>query len=119
MSRSRRAEKEEQKRIAKERIEILFELADNTAIKGDLKRADGYVEQARKIAMKYNVRIPKRYKRKFCKYCYHYLLSPVTSRTRINSKEKRVEVLCFNCGRKMFFPYVREIRKNGGDNDTK
>lgn len=106
---ARKKNKKEQQDIAMERIKILFSLADNAALEGEMELADSYVEQARRIGMKFNVRIPRGYKRKFCKYCYNYLMPGKTSRSRINSREKRVEVECFQCRRKMFFPYVREI----------
>lgn len=107
----RKKDKRKQQDIARERIEILFGLADNAALKGEMDLADSYVELARKIGMKFNVRISREYKRKFCKYCYHYLMPGKTSRSRINSREKRVEVECFHCKRKMFFPYVREVKE--------
>lgn len=117
--RARRKSKEEQKEIAMERIEILFNLADDFALSGNVKKADVYVELARKIAMRYNLRIPREYKRKFCKYCYKYLLPSVTSTVRINPKEHRVEVKCLKCGRSMFYPFIKELkekRKNEGKN---
>jgi|GEM_PF-243448 len=117
--RARKKTKQEQKEVAMERMEILFNLADDSALSGNVKKANGYVERARKIAMKYNLRIPKGHKRKFCKYCYKYLLPSVTSTVRINSKEHRVEVKCLECGRSMFHPFIKELkekRKNEGKN---
>lgn len=107
----RKKSKRERQDIAKERIGILFGLADNAALKGEIELANNYVEQARKIGMKFNVRISREYKRKFCRFCYHYLMPGKTSRSRINSREKRVEVECFHCKRRMFFPYVREVKE--------
>ncbi len=122
LKRARKKTKEEQKKIAMERIEILFNLADDSALSGDVKRASRYVEMARKTAMRYNLRISREYKRKFCKYCYRYLLPSVTSTVRINSEGHRVEVKCLECGRSMFYPFIKELkekRKNEGkDKDT-
>lgn len=95
--------------IAKERIEILFQLADNEAIKHNFRRANRYVELARKIGMRYNVRIPSHLKRRFCKHCYSYLLPTVTSTVRIS--RHRVIVRCLNCGKHSRFPYIREIKQ--------
>lgn len=114
---SRKESREEQKTIAMERIGILFGLSDDFALSGNLEKSDAYVERARKIAMRYNLRIPSGYKRKFCKYCYRYLLPSATSIVRINPREHRVEVKCLGCGRIMYYPFVRELkdkRKNGG-----
>jgi ribonuclease P protein subunit RPR2 len=56
-------------KIAKERIDILFFEASRTKDQ-DLKNR--YVELARKIGMRYNVKLPSKYKRIFCRYCYYY-----------------------------------------------
>ncbi|HEX55424.1 MAG: hypothetical protein DRO90_02750 [Candidatus Altiarchaeales archaeon] len=96
--------KKRDKRIAMERIEILFKNADDSALNGNIENANRYIELARRIAMKYNIRIPREYKRKFCKYCYRYLLPGRTSRTRINSRMRRVEIKCLSCGRRIFYP---------------
>jgi|SRR3989344_4829863 len=80
--------------IAKHRIRKLFSEADKIFSKNS-KLADRYIELARKIGMKMNVRLPKRFKRKFCKHCYHYLKPGVNSRVRIH--KHRVIIYCLNC----------------------
>ena len=107
----RKKDKKKHEKIANERISMLFRMADKRALLNDIDLASTYVGHARKIAMRYNVRIPREYKRKFCKYCYCYLLSGANSKTRINSTEKRVETECLGCGRIMYFPYAREINE--------
>lgn len=102
--RQKRKDQEKQRIIATERIGILLETADRSALGGNLVRANRYVELARNVSMKTNVRIPRDLKRKFCKHCYSYLLPAKTSKNRINSKERRVEVECFNCTKKMYYP---------------
>jgi len=91
---------ESQKKIAKERIEKLFSMAEGSP------RADRYVEMARKIAMRYNIRIPPRLKRKFCSKCYKFL-TPNNSTVRTSRKEKAVIVKCLNCGAVMRYPLKR------------
>ena len=73
MKRKYQKKAEEQVRIAKERIEVLFKEAKG-AFKEDPKLANRYVKLARKIAMKYKVRIRPELKRRFCKHCYCYLV---------------------------------------------
>ena len=107
---ARKKAKEEGKSIAAERIEILFALADKEALSGDIDLASQHVEAARRIAMKFNVRIPKQYRRKYCRYCHRYLLFGKNSNVRIVSPKKRVEVYCFSCRRKAYYPYVAEVR---------
>lgn len=57
-----------QSRIAKERIEILLDLAKKE-FKNHPERSKKYVELARKIGKRYNVRLTKKQKRSFCKKC--------------------------------------------------
>ena len=99
------------KKIASERIKILFGLAEKEAKEGNTKLADGFVEKARRIAMKHTIRLGKEYRSRYCRHCHAYLLSGKTSRTRINSKEKRVEVECNRCKGRNYYPYAREAGK--------
>ena len=111
MARRHGIERERCKKIAGERIRYLMNLADEASSLGNIDGATDYVKQARELGMKYTVRLPTEYKRKFCKYCYKYLRPMITSRSRTNSDKKRVEVKCLNCGRVMFFPYGREKKE--------
>lgn len=112
--RRKKSEKKIYDDIALECVRRLFELADLRALDGDLARADRYVEIARSIGMKHNVRVPSELGRRYCKYCYRYLLPSKTSEVRLNSRENRVEVVCLTCGRVMYYPYTR---KSGGRRD--
>lgn len=83
-------------KIAKERIIILFDEAK--------KRPDfakRYVELAKKIGMRYNVRL-EGHKRKFCKYCSSYFI-PKNSTTRM--KNGILNVTCKDCNKTNRFPY--------------
>lgn len=80
--------------IARERIAILFEKAEKTE---DLSLKNRYVTLARKIAMSYNLKIPKHLKRKFCKYCYKFLVPGKNVATK--TKNKKLVVKCLNCGK--------------------
>jgi len=97
--------KEEQD-IALERIKVLFAEAEKAA---DLELANDYVAMARKIAMKYNVKIPPALKRKFCKHCNSYLKPGVNLRVRTN--KGKVVYYCMNCKKYMRFPYIKEKKK--------
>ncbi|MBI4170266.1 MAG: hypothetical protein HY514_01110 [Candidatus Aenigmarchaeota archaeon] len=61
-----RKKPEYQTKIAKERIEILFSEMENAP--DDLARR--YIRLAKKIGMRYNVKLGPGKKRKFCKYCF-------------------------------------------------
>ncbi len=30
---------------------------------------------------------------------------------RINSNEKRVEIKCLSCGKRIYYPYIREVKE--------
>ena len=97
-----------QKELARERIERLFALASE-CFKEDPLLAKRYVELARKIGMKCQVRIPAPLKMRFCRACGSYLVSGVNSRTRIKSDGKgRVVVTCMECGMIKRYPMTRE-----------
>ena len=89
------------KLIAKERINILFEQADEV-FKKDKRLANRYVDLARKIAMKARISIPKELKRRYCKHCYSYLKPGVNS--RIRTRDKKIIYYCMNCKKYMRFP---------------
>ncbi len=107
---SRGKKRREQRGIVLERIDVLFVEAGKAALGGDSDSADRYVLNARKLSSRNNVSIPRELKRRYCRYCYRYLLPGKTSRVRINSLKKRVEVRCLGCGRMNFHPYIRERR---------
>ncbi|HEC89486.1 MAG TPA: hypothetical protein ENI44_02760 [Thermoplasmatales archaeon] len=92
-----------QKKIARSRINKLFKMAEEKALKGDLKLANRYVEIARRISMRTLTRIPKKYKHRFCKHCYSYLLPGVTCRIRIN--RGKIVTYCYNCKRFIRRPF--------------
>lgn len=94
---------DEIKKIAKERIETLFKEA---SITGDQKLRNRYVYLARKLTQKSNIRIPREFKRKYCKHCYTYFTSK-NSRVRTTSK-KMVSTLCFECKKRTRFPYLKK-----------
>ncbi|OYT26771.1 MAG: ribonuclease P [Candidatus Altiarchaeales archaeon ex4484_96] len=101
----------EQKKIALERIKALFVEAEAAALKGDLDLANEHVFSAKKISSRTNTAIPSVLKRRYCRYCYHYLHPGLSSKVRTNPAKKRVEVSCLRCGRKNFYPYLREVKE--------
>ena len=97
------------KKIGYERIEILFNEANNV-FKKDHDLAKKYVRLARKIAMRLKLRLPKEIKRKFCKKCNSYLKSGVNC--KIRTKDKMIVCKCFNCGNIMRIPFTKERKNN-------
>ena len=95
--------------IAKERIQILFEQAELNP-----KRADRYVFLARKISMRYNIRIPLELRRKFCRKCNHYFIHKGDVIVRTNPKTRAVEYSCKSCGGVTRYGYNKEAKKRNG-----
>jgi len=101
----KKRDKAQEKQIAKQRIKDLFEQAD-LRWKEDLKLANRYVQLARKIAMKFKVRIPPELKRRFCKHCYAFFIPGETCRVR--TREGTVVYTCLNCKKFTKIPYIKE-----------
>ena len=91
-------EKREQQEIASERIARLMKLAESEAGRREDELAKKHVKLARAIGMRYNVRMPKDLRRSYCRGCCAYFTTE-NSRTRVNSREKKVELKCLKCGR--------------------
>jgi len=107
MRNMRRKKPESWQKIAKERIAILFDEAESSFAKHP-ERSRRYVELARKIGMRYNVRFEKRMKMRFCRKCNSYLKPGVNSRVRTDEKRKSVLTTCLSCGHVSRHPYIRE-----------
>ena len=96
--------------IAKERIHILFDQADNR-FKTDPGLSDRYVEIAKSISTKLNVPISRELKRRFCKECGAFLVYGANARQRVNSEKQYVILTCLKCGHKKRIPYLREKKE--------
>ncbi|RLI96685.1 MAG: ribonuclease P [Candidatus Aenigmatarchaeota archaeon] len=90
-----------EKKIGKERIERLFKLAAEDFHEHP-ERADRKVELARKIAMRYNIRLPRDLKRKYCKKCYKYLEPNVNC--IVKKRPGYTTVKCLLCGNVSKYP---------------
>ena len=86
--------KKQQKEIAQERIQTLFQEAEKT-FSTNKPLSNRYVTLARKIAMKVKCRIPMELKRKFCKHCYKYLFPGRNCRVR--TREGKLIIYCLEC----------------------
>ena len=90
--------------IAKERIEILLNQA-KINFENHSERSKKYVELARKIGKRYNVRFTKEQKRSFCKKCNQLLISNNTSEVEKDPRKKLIIIKCMNCGNIYRNPY--------------
>jgi ribonuclease P protein subunit RPR2 len=81
--------KDESKDIALERIDVLF----LEAVKNK-EKADRYVQMARKLAMKYKVKLKPEYKKSYCNYCNSYF---TPSNSRIRFRDGKRIAYCLKC----------------------
>lgn len=94
--------KQRQRRIAEERIDLLFDqAADRVTDRPEL--SDRYMEIARAIAMRYTISFSREQRMRFCQECGAYLEPGVTARVRVDDGEKRIR--CDACEDISRFPY--------------
>jgi len=101
-NRRRQKNKDLSKKVAEERILLLFELAEKN-FKKHPERTHRYVTLARLIGMHYRVRPAREQKRRICRHCYHYLVPGNNCRIRL--KGGMVVTTCFVCGKMSRYPY--------------
>lgn len=87
-----RAKKKQEKEKARREIVSLFEQAD--ALYPDVM-AHRYVRKARRLAMKYRLRLPRAWKRRYCRHCYAFLKPG--SNARIRTRDGKLIITCFEC----------------------
>jgi ribonuclease P protein subunit RPR2 len=90
--------------IAKERIKILFEQAEKTK---EQSLSNKYIQTARKIGMKFNLKLPRYFNRKFCKHCYNYFKN---DNLRVRTKNNKVIYTCLNCKKFTRYPIPKKSK---------
>jgi ribonuclease P protein subunit RPR2 len=92
LRRDRSAEKE----IAADRIARLARFAEAEARRGKVERAGRHASLARRIAMRYQISLPRDLRQRVCKSCGTFLVPGSTARIRL--RPTRVVVTCLACG---------------------
>jgi ribonuclease P protein subunit RPR2 len=88
--------KTQAREIAKERIDML--------IKSALKERDEplgaqQARQAKKIAMRYRVRLPYEERQLYCKKCKAFIVPGRSARVRVGrAKTRAIRITCLRCG---------------------
>lgn len=94
----RRTKQSEAKRLARTRIEILWEQALEIA-KTDRDGARRRMQVAARIAQRARIKVPKDIKRKICRQCGILLIPGENCRVRMrNNRAKHLTVTCIACG---------------------
>ncbi len=90
--------------IIYERISILFDLAAKALKKGNEKYAKRYVSLARKLSTRYNCRLSRQDRMKFCKGCGMPSVAGFNVKVRLRKRTKTAEYTC-SCGESRHFKY--------------
>ena len=98
------AQQQSIREIVYERIGILLTLAEKAMREGDGKHAKRYIYLARKLSTRYNCRLPKNDRMRFCKSCGMPRVIGVNTRVRLRKRTRTVEYAC-SCGAKAGFKY--------------
>ncbi len=100
--RDKKPKKEDLKEIARNEIVMLFTKAENV-FKQSKSKSNEYIKKARKLAMQKNIKIPKEFKRKYCRHCCSFLMPGKNCRVR--TQPGRVVYTCMECKKFMRFVY--------------
>jgi ribonuclease P protein subunit RPR2 len=95
-------------KIAEERIDILFKRADEEFNRHP-ERSHRYVEMARNIAKKYNLKMPATWSKRFCRSCQHFLKPGLNCQIRLSNSS--VVIKCLECGNINKIPYIKEKKE--------
>lgn len=90
------------KDIAKERIRILYSLANDEP---DSELSRKYIKLMKEISRHYKIRLDKKTKSSICKKCNSLLIPGKTAKVRIASSKKYVLYTCLNCGAETHLHY--------------
>ena len=88
--------KNSKKQIATQRIQILFHNALSNA-KNNPGLAERQAEIAKKISMKFKIKMPFELNSSFCKKCKKFIPPGIASKIRLGSKPKSIRITCSYC----------------------
>jgi ribonuclease P protein subunit RPR2 len=98
-------QRDDYKMVAVERIKRLFELAEEV-FEEHPELADRYVKHAWRMMTRYNIRLPRDLRRKFCRKCLSFWKPGISCRVRLQSG--CVVVTCLRCGHITRLPYKQK-----------
>jgi ribonuclease P protein subunit RPR2 len=96
----RHVAKRDAKDIARERIDRLFELAQQETASGNAERAKRYVSLALRMGERHKVRTG--HKRTYCPTCHMFFLPP--RNVRVRTRSGRIAMTCLGCGNVLRYP---------------
>ncbi|MEA1993506.1 MAG: ribonuclease P [Euryarchaeota archaeon] len=90
------------RRRARKSISRLFNEAEKVFDEHP-KRANRYTRIARSISLRCRVKVPKKWKKWYCKNCHRFLKPGANVRIRL--RNKKIVITCLECGDIRRFPY--------------
>jgi ribonuclease P protein subunit RPR2 len=92
------------KEIASERMDILLDISLKT-LRTDRTRSQHYFQLARRLGMKYKIRLSPQFRRLICRRCKSLSIPGVNARVRLQQRrESHMVVTCFECGAQRRMP---------------
>ena len=92
------------KEIASERMDILLDISLKI-LRTDRTRAQHYFQLARRLGMRYKIRLSPRFRRLICRRCKSLSVPGVNARVRLQQRrESHMVVTCFECGAQRRMP---------------
>tara|TARA_Y100000590_G_C15089131_1_gene776916 strand:+ start:78 stop:380 length:303 start_codon:yes stop_codon:yes gene_type:complete len=89
--------KNSKKEIATQRILILFENAVSNASKNP-RLAERQAQIARKISMRFKIKMPWQIRTSFCKKCKKFIVPTISSKVRVGrTSVKSIRITCYFC----------------------
>ena len=89
--------KNSKKEIATQRILILFENAVSNASKNP-RLAERQAQIARKISMRFKIKMPWQIRSSFCKKCKKFIVPTISSKVRVGrTSVKSIRITCYFC----------------------
>jgi ribonuclease P protein subunit RPR2 len=77
-------------------VSILLNNSLETA-KNDLSLAQRQALIARKICLRYNIRLQYSERQLFCRKCKNFIIPGINSRVRIGYRPKAIKIICLEC----------------------
>jgi len=86
-------------------IESYFSEAKKS-FKTNKKQANDFVRKARRLSMKFKIKLKPELKRRFCKNCYSFLMPGIN--VRIRTREGKIIYYCLECKKFMRIPFDKK-----------
>ena len=84
--------------LASERMTILLNIAKET-LRTNPKRAQHYFQLARRLGMRYKVRLPPQFRGLICRHCKKLIVPGINARVRLQQRrEPHIVITCLECG---------------------